>query len=303
MTPQIDHSAAWALAREQHWVVTRAQLLALGLTVDAIRHRVAEGRLYRVARGVYAVGRPDLGRHGRWMAAVLSCGSGAALSHASAAALWRIGPDDPHRIHVSIPASLTRRRPGLMVHRRAELSVTTHRGIPVTTPAATLVDLAATSTPAHVEAALAEADKRDLVDWEELHALVALMTRKAGIPALRALLDDGPALTDSVLERRFLALVRSAGLPRPRTQAQLGRHRVDFLWPELRLVVETDGLRYHRTPGQQGKDRRRDQELTAAGYTVLRFTHRQVTREAAATRATLLTVVRRLAASSDGFAG
>lgn len=237
------------------------QLLGLGLSVDAIRHRVADGRLHRVARGVYAVGRPDLTEHGRWMTAVLSCGPEAALSHHSAAALYEIAPDDPRAIHVSIPASLTRRRPGVVVHRRAALSATTHRGIRATTPAATLRDLARVLTRKQLEAAVIEADKRDLVDVATVEAVLRV---------------DDYAPTDSALERRFLALVRKAGLPRPQTQAHVLGHRVDFLWPELGLVVETDGLRYHRTPAQQAKDRRRDQELTAAGYTVLRFTYAQV---------------------------
>ncbi|HEU4978988.1 MAG TPA: DUF559 domain-containing protein [Solirubrobacteraceae bacterium] len=277
MTTQSDQ--AWRLARRQHWVVTRAQLLELGFTLAAIRHRVAEGRLHRVARGVYAVGRPDLTKHGRWMAAVLSCGPQAALSHHSAAALYEIAPDDPRAVHVSIPASLTRRRPGVVVHRRAALSAVTHRGIRVTTPAATLADLARVLTRPGLEAAVIEADKRDLVDAETVEAILGDHTR-----------------TDSVLERRFLALARGAGLPKPLTQAQIGRHRVDFLWPQLGLVVETDGLRYHRTPAQQAKDRRRDQELTAAGFTVLRFTHAQVL--SAEARATLLAVAARLSRST-----
>jgi predicted transcriptional regulator of viral defense system len=132
MTTRSEQSTeAWPLAERQHWVLTRGQLLALGFTPSAIRHRIAEGRLHPVARGVYAVGRPELSAHGRWMAAVLSCGPHAALSHVSAAALWASAPDDPSRVHVSIPSSLTRRRPGLVIHRRDALSSPHHQGVAV----------------------------------------------------------------------------------------------------------------------------------------------------------------------------
>lgn len=125
-----------------------------------------------------------------------------------------------------------------------------------------------------------EADKLDLVDPESLRAALRGRRGQRGVARLRALLDRHTLrLTDSELERRFLRLVRDAGLPMPRTQAVVCGHRVDFLWPQLKLVVEADGLRYRRTPAQQAKDRRRDQALTAAGLTVLRFSHADVRHE------------------------
>jgi predicted transcriptional regulator of viral defense system len=133
------------LAERQHWVVTRAQLLAVGFPAPAIKHRIAKGRLHPVGRGIYAVGRPEVTRHGRWMAAVLSCGSDAVLSHASAAALWEIGAERPGQIEVSVPEGVWRRRRGVALHRRAALGaqdVTSDNAIPVTTPIRTLVDLA-----------------------------------------------------------------------------------------------------------------------------------------------------------------
>src|SRR3954468_11249584 len=139
MDPQSTQSV-WSLARAQHGVVSRAQLLACGLGADAIKHRVARGRLHPVARGVYAVGRRELTRDGRWMAAVLSCGPRAVLSHTSAAALWGIAPE--RRLEGSLPLPPDRRRRDLVVHRRRELRATRHRGIPVTTPIDTLIDLA-----------------------------------------------------------------------------------------------------------------------------------------------------------------
>ena len=101
-------------------------------------------------------------------------------------------------------------------------------------------------------------------------------------------------LTDSELERRFLGLVREAGLPMPLTRQRLNGFRVDFVWPDLGLVVETDGLRYHRTAAQQARDRQRDQAHPAAGLTPLRFTHAQVRFEAGYVRFTLVAVVCRL---------
>jgi hypothetical protein len=128
------------LAAEQHGVITRTQLLELGFSPRAIKHRVLKGRLHPAHRGVYAVGRPELSRHGRWMAAVLSCGPAAALSHGSAAAVWGIRSDDG-RIEVSVPTGHPRRR-GMTVHRRTVVDVTHRHGIPVTTVVQTLVDLA-----------------------------------------------------------------------------------------------------------------------------------------------------------------
>jgi very-short-patch-repair endonuclease len=251
-----------------------------------------------VHAGVYAVGRPQLDRHGTWMAAVLACGPTAALSHASAAALWQIADREGADPEVSVPASLSRRRPGIVVHRRYALdaaTTTVHLNIRVTKPARTILDLATTIPRRGLEAAIAEADKRDLIDFEALRAAVADLAGLPGVRALRAALDrDTYSRTDSELERRFLALARRSGLPRPLTQVLVDGRRVDFFWPELGLVVETDGLRYHRTPAQQAEDRRRDQAHTAAGRTVLRFTHAQVVREPQATRATLLAVARRL---------
>jgi predicted transcriptional regulator of viral defense system len=136
----------WTLAKQQHDVITRRQLLALGFSEKAIKHRLANGRLHRIRAGVYAVGRPSLTQNGRWMAAVLACGDGAVLSHSSAAALWRIGIEDRSPIEVSLPSSSYRRRPGIRIHRRRSLNphrdLTREYGIPVTTPIQTLIDMA-----------------------------------------------------------------------------------------------------------------------------------------------------------------
>jgi very-short-patch-repair endonuclease len=147
----------------------------------------------------------------------------------------------------------------------------------VTAPGRTLIDIAAGLSPKALERAVNEADRLGLIDPESLRSDLDAHQGVDGAPALRRVLDRRTfALTDSELEWRFLRLVRRAGLPAPLTQQRVNGFRVDFYWPELELVVETDGLRYHRTPNQQSKDRVRDQVHTAAGLTPLRFTHAQV---------------------------
>jgi very-short-patch-repair endonuclease len=146
-----------------------------------------------------------------------------------------------------------------------------------------------------LERAVNEADRLGLVDPETLRAELQRYAHHPGIAVLRALLDDRTfVLTDSELERRFLPIARRAGLPRPETQIEVCGYRVDFFWPDLGLVVETDGLTYHRTPAQQARDRERDQAHVAAGMTPLRFTHSQVRFEPERMEETLRAVVGRL---------
>ena len=261
-------------------MVARRQLLLLDFSVTRAM-RSAPGRerdgCTVVHRGVYAVGRPELTLEGRFMAAVLACGPTAALSHGSAAQLWGFRPVRAGAIEVSTTKGPHRRRPGIVLHRRTALGerdVTKHRGIPVTTPVCTLIDLAVRLPRAQLEAAVNEADKLGLAGPDALVAAVDEANRP-GAAKLRSVIVTH-TLTRSALERRFLPIARKAGLPRPRTNERVNGHEVDFHWPELGLVVETDGLTYHRTPNQQAKDRLRDQAHTAAGLTQLRFTHEQV---------------------------
>jgi very-short-patch-repair endonuclease len=273
--------AFWALVAAQHGVVSRAQLLELGFTPAWIRWRVRVGKLHIVRPGVYAVGRPELTPEGRWMAAVLSCGAGAHLSHGSAAELLLIEHERPGLIEVSVPASRNPRGDrDLIVHRSATLNaqdIGDFKGIPVTSPARTLLDLATRLDQRCLEAAINAADKHDHITPPALRAYLDDGASQPGVRALRNLLDHHTfTLTDSDLERHFIPLALRAGLPQPLTQQRLNGFRVDFYWPDLGLVVETDGLRYHRTPAEQGRDRLRDQAHVAAGLTPLRFTHRQV---------------------------
>jgi very-short-patch-repair endonuclease len=288
----------WELAERQHGAVAWRQLIELGFSRPAIKHRIAKGRLHPIWRGVYAVGRPQLSLHGRWLAAVLSCGPGAVLSHGSAAALWQLRPWIGGEVEISVPVNGPRRRPGIALRRRSVLTagnVTRHHGIPVTTPVCTLIDIATRLDRRRLEAAINEADKRDLVGPEELRAALEGLGRRPGLRALRDTLDATTfTLTDSELERRFLPIARSARLPSPETGRRVNGFKVDFYWPDLGLIVETDGLRYHRTPAQQARDRLRDQAHAAAGLTPLRFTRAQVRFEPGHVRATLAAVARRL---------
>jgi very-short-patch-repair endonuclease len=298
-------ASVWAIARRQHGVIARSQLLEIGLHPQAIKHRVASGRLHRVQRCVYAVGRPELTRRGQWMAAVLSCGPRAALSHATAAALWEMRPERGGRsepIEVSVPANARPRRSGMRVHRRRRLppaDVTRRDGIPVTSPVRTLIDLAARLPAAQLEAVINAADKRDLIDSETLRAVLEQRSTQRGVAALVKVLDRRTVrLTDSELERRFAPLAARAGLSPPQTGRYVNGYKVDFFWPELGLVVETDGLRYHRTPAQQARDRERDQAHAMAGLTPLRFTHHHVTFEPGRVVAALTAVAELLAAGT-----
>ena len=233
------------------------------------------------------------------MAAVLACGREAVLSHESAAALWGLR-DRERGIELSVPRA--RRGSVFTVHRRcpeALADATTHDRIPVTGSVRTLVDLAARSGPADAERLINQADKLDLIDPETLRR--ALDGRcEPGVPALRAVLDQATfVLTDTELERLFVPIARRAGLSKPVPQHYLGEARVDFYWPELNLVVETDGLRYHRTPTQQARDIERDNEHRARGRTPVRFTHDQVRHRSRYVERTLAAIVRMIRSRGD----
>lgn len=260
---------------------------------------MATGRLFPVFRGVYAWGREELTPEGWWMAAVLACGDGAALSHESAAShLGLLRTKLLRPVHVSVPAVGQRHeRTGLVVHRRTAFEATRRHGIPTTTPELTIVDLTQGRSRDEIEGLINEADMRGLSDPERLRRALDAMGAVPGKKALRLILDARTfRFTRSGLERAFIPIALRAGLPRPLTcHVVLGRER-DFFWPQLGLVVEADGLTYHRTPAQQAEDLRRDQELVAAGLTPCRFSHGQIRYEAGRVEAVLAEVARRLAA-------
>lgn len=264
----------WALVRKQHGVIARRQLRALGLTNEAIDWRIKRRRLHSLYRGVYAVGRPDVTQEGRWMAAVLACGPGAALSHSSAAALWRIR--DVGGIEVVTRGG--RKRKGIAVHRReGGVESVLEQNIPVTTALDTVLDMAPRLKRRQLERMLDEADKLDLVSADEIREALAKSPMRPKLAELRLIIDRATWVpTRSELERMFVPLAHRAELPPPVPQSQVNGFQVDFYWPDLGLVVEVDGGRFHRTPAQQTRDVRRDQAHMRAGLRQLRFTYEQV---------------------------
>jgi Transcriptional regulator, AbiEi antitoxin/Protein of unknown function (DUF559) len=271
------------LAMRGHGVVSRAQLVALGLGRGAIEDRVARGSLHPVYRGVYAVGHELLSRHGRWMAAVLAAGPGAVLSHRSAAELWGIRTSARSAIEVIAPGQ--RRRPGIEA-RRIVLSddeVTVEDGIPTTNPARTLFDLAGVVTQQQLEHALNEAEIRRLASPLPLDALIARHPGRGGTAALRRVLEKHRQIGETVIrsdfETAFLAFTEEHGLPRPHMDEPLGPYFPDAVWRDPRLVVELDSYDIHTTRQAFEADRARDRALMAAGYRTIRITWRQLRRE------------------------
>jgi len=261
-------------------VITRRQLLDLGFSAEAIKHRVQKGRLHPVVRGVYAVGRRHLNREGRSMAAVLACGPGAVLSHRSAAALWGFGNEHPQYIDISVRRTSEARLTGVRCHRRPSLpsnEIELRQGIPLTAPVRTFLDLATVTGPKTLERSINEADKLDVIDADSLRLALDDHPGQPGIRLLRHVLDEHTfRLSDDELERLFRPLAAAAGLPTPLTKHIVNKFEVDFFWPDLGLVVETDGWRYHRTPAAQTRDALRFQVHVANGLTPLRFSHHQV---------------------------
>jgi very-short-patch-repair endonuclease len=276
MRPQ---SRIAVIAARQCGVVTRRQLRDAGIGPEAIKRRIRGGLLHPVHRGVYLVGHPVPPAGAREMAAVLACGPNAYVSHTAAAFLHELlsHPAQPAPVHVTVAERDCGRRPGIEVHRVQHLppdEIGRLDGIPLTSPARTLIDLSATSH-AGLEQALAEAQVRRLV------TAVQLLQRaegRSGAKRLRRLVGSqhGPALTRSEAERRMLTLIRKAALPSPKTNAQLNGYEVDFLWSESKLVVEVDGFAFHSTRAAFERDRARDAALVAAGYAVVRVTWRQL---------------------------
>lgn len=258
------------LATRQSGVVSRKQLLALGLSGDQIRYRTAASRLRPVYRGVYAVGHDALPQRGRLIAALLVAGPGAALSHGTAAALWKLIRSMPPFIEITTTGRAPKTRPGLPFCTAREMDVRRLGGLPLTTPLQTLKDLAATRPGGLLEDACSEALYLGLVPLAALRG-----QRGRGAARLRAVGADA-APTRSRLERALRPVLEQHHLPQPEINVRLGRYRPDFLWRAHRVIVETDGWQGHGHRLAFERDRARDAELQAAGYVVLRFTRRQV---------------------------
>ncbi|MBS1678224.1 MAG: DUF559 domain-containing protein [Actinobacteria bacterium] len=281
------------------------QLLALGLTKDSIAGWKVRGALHPLYRGVYAVGHTAITRQGWWMAAVLVSGDGAVLSHRSAAALWGIWGSGTGEAHVTTPRKSRSQR---SIRRHFSVLAGDERevvdGIPVTSAARAVLDLAAEKGAAAAEAALREAEYRGIYGRISLPALLARYPRHRGAAivevCLKRLEDDPGGRLRSTLEELFLPFLDAHRLPRPRLNAWLtvgGHHyQVDCLWSEAMLVAELDGFRSHGTKRAFREDRKRDRRLGAAGYHVVRITEGQIRDEpsdlAADLRTALLTTVR-----------
>ncbi|HEX7290397.1 MAG TPA: type IV toxin-antitoxin system AbiEi family antitoxin domain-containing protein [Conexibacter sp.] len=286
MDPQNDTDRViGALAAEQWGVVSRGQLLEAGVSPTTIRDRVRGGRLIRLHRGVYAVGHARLRWEGRWLAAVLAVGPEAVLSHRDAAGLHDLRPANHARVDVTTTANRPD-EPGIQVHRTRVLDaedVTTVHGIPTTTVARTLVDLAGRIPHDHLARAIKEAERNRTFDLRAVEAAMARTRGRTGRGhrALREAIAEHAALglsaTDSVLEDAFLRLAQRAGLSKPATQALVEGFRIDAAWRAQRVAVELDGWVWHRTRDAFERDRERDAVLTENGWRVVRFTYRQLT--------------------------
>jgi very-short-patch-repair endonuclease len=285
-----------ALAARQHGVVSRRQLLALGLKSGAIGSRVRARRLAPLYRGVYAVGHAQLRPEGFRLAAVLAVGPDAVLSHRSAGAVWGLRSwSGVHELTVrNANGREDRATDGLRIHRCVTLrddEVTRLDGIPITTVARTLVDLAALLRDHELRRAIESAEQQGMFDLRKVERVLSHHPGMPGTPRVRRLLEEfrahGVTLTRSDLESRMLQLCLAHGLPRP----QVNRHRdgreVDFRWPAHRLVVETDGWATHRIRRACEADRGRDRRLAVEGWRSIRVTHRQVRDEPAAIAADL----------------
>jgi very-short-patch-repair endonuclease len=275
------------LAGDQHGVVARRQLEALGVGKGSLEKRLRAGRLHRLHRGVYAVGHRVLSREGRWLGAVLACGPGAVLSHRSAAALWEIRGPSSGAIEVTT-SKKSRSRGGIQRHF-ATLppdEVTEHLGIPVTTVPRTLFDLAADSPVDVVEHALRESEYLRLHDRLSLPDLLDRYPGRRGSRTIKECLrrraDLPVGRARSWLEREFLPFLRRNGLPRPRLNVWLqvrGKAmQVDCLWPGG-VIVELDGFAAHGTRVAFREDRARDRRLRVAGYEVMRIAPEQLESE------------------------
>jgi very-short-patch-repair endonuclease len=272
------------LAGRQHGVVGRGQLLASGLGEDAIDGRLRAGRLHRLHPGVYAVGHRVIPQQGRWLAAVLACGSSAVLSHRAAAALWGIRPLWRGPIDVTVPHN-SRSSSRICRHRGMAPAdeITVRDGIPVTTLPRTLFDLAAVAPTIAVESALRESEYLRLHDRLSLPDLLARYPGRRGCRRVRACLArraEHPGRVRSPLEERFLPFLRRHRLPMPQLNAWIevrGRSfQVDCLWPAQKRIVELDGFASHGTRTAFREDRARDRLLGVCGYGVTRIAWAQL---------------------------
>jgi predicted transcriptional regulator of viral defense system len=263
------------VARRQWGVVTRAQLAEAGLGDKGVAEWVQSGRLHRLYRGVYAYGHDRLRLEGRWLAAVLACGPGAVLSHRDAAQLWELRYSNASLIDVTVPSRAGRvKRRGIRVHRSGRLAaeeVTVRDGIPVTTVARTLLDLADVLDRQALRRAITEAEYRGRFDLTSLTAVVRSNPGRRSRTLMEAI-EGSSHRTRSPLEDRFLALLGRWDVEEPESGVWIEGYELDFLWRRVGLVVELDGVAAHATREAVRRDRKRDRVLWRAGLRTMRLT-------------------------------
>jgi putative AbiEi antitoxin of type IV toxin-antitoxin system/uncharacterized protein DUF559 len=284
MESDIDPPEFVELVRRQWGVVTRAQLIGLGKRSTGISDWVQAGRLHRLYRGVYAVGHDRLRLEGRWLAAVFACGRGAALSHRDGAQLWELRQSNSAVIDVTVPSRTGRMtRPGIRVHRTRRLradEVTVRHGIPVTTVARTLLDLADVLDRQALKRVITEAEYTHQFDLTAINAVVQNNPGRSGAKLMAAVGGAGDR-THSQLEDRFLAFLARHGVQPPQTGVWLEGYEVDVVWMRAGLVVELDGLAAHTTSTTFNADRLRDRRLWRAGFRTMRLTNQALDDEEA----------------------
>jgi len=277
------------LAGRQYGVVALWQLEELGLHVKVVDKRVAAGRLHRVHQGAYAVGHQLLSRRGHLMAAVLACGPGTVLSHRSAASLHGILEGSRNRVDVIAPNRRGRSPDGIAAHRDGTLTPADRvviDGVPCTSLARTLLDLAATQSSSTLRYAVTQAEVEKIFDLAEVVELLKRSRGRRGVARLRLAIElHDPQEQEArlELEKRLLRLFKRSALPRFEVNGHLVVDGIsimpDFLWRDARLIVEADSRHVHGTATAFEKDRLRDQRLAVAGWTVIHATWHQVTNE------------------------
>ena len=266
-------------------LITTSQLAAVGINHNAIGIRCRRGMLHRLHHGIYLYGPGNLLPGTRELAAVLAGGPSAVVSHLAAAGLWSlVRYADREGVHITAVGRSPRSRAAIHIHRVADLPPDERRlknGIPVTSPARTLLDFASQASGDELERAIAEAYALRLTTEAELRRVLNRHPHRAGARALRLELDRerGPALTRSEAERLMKLLAREADLPPPLTNRMIAGYRADFVWPEQRLIVEVDGFQFHGHRLAFERDRKRDAAHVLAGYRVIRITWRRLTEE------------------------
>jgi very-short-patch-repair endonuclease len=268
-----------ALTATQHALISTQQLRAAGFTQRRIHDWLAAGRLRHVCRGVYSTSHAPLTREARWMAAVLACGSGAILSHLSAAAALGMRKTDPPVVDVTAPRG-RKHRAGIRLHRPSLLPLPEEQReishVPLTSPARTFLDCAAVLGDWSLTQMLSAAEREDYFAPDELAARLPATGRgRAGLANARRVLAryaSAPGLIRTGLEQRLWQVCVEHGPPLPETNVFVAGYEVDFLWRELMLIVETDGGPWHSTVVDRDKDARRDAVHRALGYEVVRIT-------------------------------